>query len=148
MQTVDLAAQFIIHQPKEELKIKQQLKEIFIIIPAIILFAFLILLADRSGKLGVLGTLITLLINPNNYELRYGKKIKRALKLKIIYLQDVLLSFFCSCYITYIITHNLSNQLLRIILDLSLPSCFFIIIWLYVRVLVPKVIHHYNNLSE
>lgn len=126
-------------------KIKREIKQISIFLPAILAVSCLIVLADKTGKLGVLGTLITLLINPDNYELRYNKKIRPALKLKIIYIKEFLLCFFCSCYITYIVNKSLSSPVLIRWSTIILPTIFFISIWLYVRVLIPKIISYFNN---
>lgn len=129
-------------------KIKREIKQIVVFLPAILAVSCLIVLADKTGKLGVLGTLITLLINPDNYELRYSKKIRPALKLKIIYIKEFLLCFFCSCYITYIVNESLSSLTLIRIATVVLPTLFFVSIWLYVRVLVPKIISYFNNKGD
>lgn len=124
---------------------KRSLESILFFIPAIVALSFLTILADKTGKLGVLGTLITLLINPDNFELRYNKKIHVKIKLRIIYIKEFLLSFFCSCYITYIVNHFIKSKKIQMMLNLILPTIFFIIIWLYVRVIIPKIIYHFND---
>lgn len=52
-------------------KVKEELKDIISYIPIIFVLAYILLLADKTAKIGVFGTMITLLINTDNYELKY-----------------------------------------------------------------------------
>lgn len=54
-------------------KVKEELKDIISYIPIIFVLAYILLLADKTAKIGVFGTMITLLINTDNYELKYKK---------------------------------------------------------------------------
>ncbi|MGM0218559.1 hypothetical protein [Enterococcus sp. AZ126] len=124
---------------------KREIKGILVFLPIIIVLSFLVIIADKTGKLGVFGTLITLLINTDNYELNYNEEVSRKLKLKINYIKNMLLCFFCSCYITYIVNELIRDEPIKSFTVWILPGTFFIIIWLYTRVVIPKIIHHFNH---
>ncbi|MBO0447229.1 hypothetical protein JZO78_12835 [Enterococcus ureilyticus] len=121
---------------------KEELKDIISYIPIIFVLAYILLLADKTAKIGVFGTMITLLINTDNYELKYKKKISESTKLKILKFKNIALTFYCSCYITGIVNIFITNATLHTVVNLVFPSIFFLIIWLYVQKIIPTTIDY------
>ncbi|MBV7391248.1 MULTISPECIES: hypothetical protein [Enterococcus] len=128
--------------------IKRDLRDMVIFIPFICCFFLLILAADKTGKVGIIGTIITLFINPENYEIRYNKKINQKLKLRIFYLKELMLSFFCSYYIVYIINHIRLKKEITWPVNVFISATIFSFMWIYVRIIVPHIINYFNNNFE
>lgn len=120
---------------------KNELKDVILYIPIICVLSFILLLADTTAKIGVFGTMITLLINTDNYELKYKKTISENTKMKIIKFKNISLTFYCSCYMTGIINMFIKNSSVHLLINLILPSIFFLLIWLYVQKIIPATIN-------
>lgn len=112
-------------------------------IPLVMILSFFILAADRTGKLGIFGTLITLMIDPQNFALKYDIQLKKQLQRKIYYFRDLSLSIYCSWYATYIVNRFAHYEIPWI--NWIVPSCFFLLIWWHLRYLVPKTMKYLNQ---
>ncbi len=113
-------------------------------VPIVMILSFFIVAADRTGKLGIFGTLITLMIDPQNFALKYDIQLKKSVQRKVYYFRDISLSLYCSWYATYIVNRLIQNRY-TLWIDLVLPSCFFLLIWCHLRYLVPKTMHYLNE---
>ncbi|MHC5228854.1 hypothetical protein ACYSNW_11295 [Enterococcus sp. LJL99] len=121
---------------------KNEVRDIIFYLPIICVLSFILLLADTTAKIGVFGTMITLLINTDNYEVKYKKTISENTKMKIIKFKNISLTFYCSCYMTGIINMFIKNATIHLLINLVLPTVFFLLIWLYVQKIIPATINY------